>query len=280
MSGRNGRGENLLKISAAKYKAPRKVTEEFKEKTCNLEKNCDSQEWMMGETPPVLANASVNQEIGRRWLQQAEGEHASVASFARHTLQLMAIGAPPRLLIASQNAAVDEIRHAKLSYGFAKTFLKSDVGPGTLDIEDSLPKLDLKGLVHSIIEEGCIEETISAAKVRFGAHTAKEPAIKRALTQIGDDETRHAQLAWDTIEWIITKFPEVRKFVDEIFAVELEYRSPPLDNHFDETQTTFCLENNINTAFRNHGLIVNGDKTMIRKAVIQNVRGISFQGNS
>jgi len=239
--------------------------------SCSFEKNCDSQEWMMGETPSVLANASLNQEIGRRWLEHAEGEHASVASFARNTLQLMAMGSPPDLLIASQNAAIDEIRHAKLSYGIASAYLKTDFGPGTIDVEGSLPKLDLKGLVHSIIEEGCIEETIAAAMARYGAYTANEPTIRSALGQIGDDETRHAQLAWDTIKWIITKFPEVRVFVQDIFEVEVQNRSPFIDNTFKEMPTTLCLANDINTAFRNHGLIVDEDKNMIRKYVIQNV---------
>ena len=48
---------------------------------CNFENNCDSLEWKMEETPSILTNASVNHAIGRRWLEQAEGEHASVASF-------------------------------------------------------------------------------------------------------------------------------------------------------------------------------------------------------
>lgn len=218
-----------------------------------------------------MANASVNQEIGRRWMELAEGEHASVASFARHTLQLMAIGAPPDIVTASQNAAIDEIMHAKLSYGFASVFLKSSLGPGLLDIEDSLPKLDLKGLVHSIIEEGCIEETIAAAKARFGAYTAKDPATKLALTQIGNDETRHAQLAWDTIQWIISTFPELRTFVEEIFEFELENRLPPVDNDFKKIPTTLCLDHNMNTVLRNHGLLGDRDQITIRNAVIENV---------
>ena len=183
----------------------------------------------------------------------------------------MAIGAPPDLLTASQNAAIDEIRHAKLSYGFASAFLKSDFGPSSLDIEDSLPKVDLKAIVQSIIQEGCIEETISAAKLRFRAYTAKDPAIKLALTQISDDEARHAQLAWDTIQWITTKFPEVRTFVEELFAVELQNQLPPDDNNFNEMPTELCLDNNMNTVLRNHGLLAGGDQLTIRKAVIENV---------
>ena len=84
--------------------------------------------------PSILANNPNNQAIGRRWLVQAEAEHASVASFARHTLQLMSIGAPSELLVASQKASVDEIKHAKMCYGLASSFLGSDFGPGSLDV--------------------------------------------------------------------------------------------------------------------------------------------------
>jgi len=238
---------------------------------CNSEKNSDASLWTMQETTPILTNDSDNQLVGRRWLEQAEGEHASVASFARHTLQLMAIGAPPDLLTASQNAAIDEIRHAKLCYGFASAFLKSEFGPSSLDIEYSLSKLDLKGIVESIIKEGCIEETISAAELRFRASTAKDPSIKLALSQIGEDEARHAQLAWDTIQWITTKFPELSTFVEELFSVELENQVSPVDESFQEMPIALCLDNNVNTVLRNYGLLTGRDQLIIRKSVMEDV---------
>jgi len=236
-----------------------------------VEENCDASLWTTQESPSILSNDSDSQLAGRRWLEQAEGEHASVASFARHTLQLMAIGAPPDLLTASQNAAIDEIRHAKLCYGFASGFLKSEFGPSSLDIEDSLSKLDLKGIVQSLIKEGCIEETIAAAELRFRASTTKDPAIKLAVTQIGDDEARHAQLAWDTIQWIITKIPELSTFVEDLFSVELENKVHSVENNVQEMGVALCLDGNTNTGLRNYGLLTDRDRLTIRKSVIENV---------
>ena len=83
--------------------------------------------WMIDQTPPTLANDSINQVIAMEFSEQGEGEHASVASFARHTLQLLNIGAPSELLMSSQKAAIDEVRHAKMCYGLAAAFFGLDV---------------------------------------------------------------------------------------------------------------------------------------------------------
>ena len=42
------------------------------------------------------------------------GEHASVASFARFTLDLLSLGAPPGLLSAAFHAGQEEISHTQL----------------------------------------------------------------------------------------------------------------------------------------------------------------------
>ena len=62
--------------------------------------------WKVDQVPQILANNSINQAIAMEFSVQGEGEHASVASFARHTLQLMTMGAPPELLIGSQKASL------------------------------------------------------------------------------------------------------------------------------------------------------------------------------
>lgn len=54
-----------------------------------------------------------------RWVAQGIDEHASVASFNRFALNLMAFGAPPHLIRRSQQAALDETKHAELSYSLA-----------------------------------------------------------------------------------------------------------------------------------------------------------------
>merc|ERR1711874_857210 len=117
--------------------------------------------WHTGLTPVTKPNNSLNKEIGRRWLEQAEGEHASVASFARNTLQLLTLGSPSELLIASKQAGIDEINHAKISYDIASANTGLRLAPGPLDIQESMKKLDVMSVVRSIIREGCVGETIA-----------------------------------------------------------------------------------------------------------------------
>src|SRR5690606_18379163 len=56
------------------------------------------------DLPPAARAA-----LAAHWAEVAALEHASVASFAGFTLDLMALGAPPELLAEAQRAALDEI---------------------------------------------------------------------------------------------------------------------------------------------------------------------------
>ena len=96
--------------------------------------------WTVRSSSQTLVNASAHQETGHRWLEQAEGEHASVASFAKNALHLLSAEAPSDLLMLSQRDSLDEIRHAEVCYRFASQFLGEDFEPGQLDVEKSLEK--------------------------------------------------------------------------------------------------------------------------------------------
>ena len=237
--------------------------------TINNDNNARS--WKPVPAPDIAANYSLNQQIGRRWLDQAEGEHASIASFARHTLQLVSIGAPSVLLRNAQDAAIDEIRHAKTCYGIAGAFIGSDFKPGPLDVEKSLESLDLQNIAKSIIEEGCIEETISAVLGKFGSSTAKDPEIKTASSQIVLEETNHAQLAWDTIQWITKKFPGSRSFIDDTFHTEIQTRLDAITNMLAFNTIDSCHDFDADNIFRGCGLVVDKDRNKIRQAAIQRI---------
>ena len=88
-----------------------------------IETTNDNTAWKLENEPQIVANSTLNKEIAMNFANQGEAEHASVASFARHAIQLMTLGAPSSLLMGSQIAALDEIRHAKMSYGLANAFI-------------------------------------------------------------------------------------------------------------------------------------------------------------
>ena len=242
---------------------------------CNIGNQTNvASSWKTVQDPLVTANNPYNQEIGQVWLEQAEGEHASVASFARHTLQLMSIGAPSELLVASQKASLDEIKHAKMCYGLASSFLGSDFGPGSLDVNESLERMSVKEIIRSVIQEGCIGETLAAIEARAKTNNAKDTAVKAVLSKISTDETRHAQLAWDTIKWIIDRYPDTRTFVEKTFHFELERHARKDDS---QVNVAPCMDSEKDMYLRKYGVLVKEDRDKLREIGIRNIISPVYQ---
>ena len=231
----------------------------------------DAASWKIEQKTLLVENNTYNHEIGIEWIKHAEAEHASVASFARHTLQLMSIGAPSELLISSQQASIDEVKHAKMCYGFASVFLDSDVSPGALDVDRSLEHINIEDIIQSVIQDGCIEETLSAIEAHFTAYHAKDDAVKATLTQIASDETKHAQLAWDTIIWITKKYSEYQPLVKETFHAELERLHSLLTDDKQLLYSDRCSDFRKDDYFQAYGILPHSNKNKLRQAGIRDV---------
>ena len=144
----------------------------------------------------------VRDELARRWSQAALDEHASIASFARFSLQLMAVGAPPDLLEGAHQAAIDEIRHTRLCLDLAEVYAGEALSPGALELHGGLIGAnDLPSLAAAAVVEGCIGETVAALVAKHAADTATHDTVRNALQVIARDEERHAGLAWRFIAW-------------------------------------------------------------------------------
>lgn len=157
---------------------------------------------------------------GKAWAERALQEHASVASFNRFSLALLAVGAPPELVELSNEAALDEILHARISFAIASTYLDEPIGPGPLAIDGALDDVSsFAKLAESTLVEGCIGETISAALAREAHHVASEGMAKHALLRIAEDEERHAELAWAFVKWALVSAPELMAPLRSIFTI-------------------------------------------------------------
>ncbi len=169
-----------------------------------------------GAAVRLPAHPETRAALTRYWLQIAALEHASVGSFARFTLQLLALGAPSELLADTQRAALDEIRHARFAYGLASAYAGAPVGPGPLDLTGAAPALDAQSIVAALITEACIGETLGAAEAAAAADACADPTLAKALRGIADDEARHAALAWRSLRWILTEHsPHLARFARE-----------------------------------------------------------------
>ena len=220
-----------------------------------------------------MVNQSINQAIATEFSEQGEGEHGSVASFARHTLQLMTMGAPSELLISSQKASMDEIRHAKMAYGLAATFLGSNVRPGSLDIDGSVKSSSKEDIIQSVINEGCIGETISAVRMKLQSHYAQQPMVKDILEQIAADESNHAQLAWNTVQWAVERYSDLQDIAEETFKMQLDRPITSLNNK-NMNQCYHCEQDK---GLRDHGLLLDEDKDNAEVLGMQNVIEPAFQ---
>jgi hypothetical protein len=154
------------------------------------------------------------------WTRAALMEHASIAAFARFTLELLSLGAPPELVLASHRALSDETEHARLAFGFASAYGGSVVGPGPLDVRGTLDGADALGIVRSAIIEGCIGETIAAAEAAESLAHATDPAVCAVFTRIVTDERRHAELAWRFVQWAIEHGTEDLQFAARLGLAE------------------------------------------------------------
>jgi hypothetical protein len=157
--------------------------------------------------------------LARRWAEIAAAEHASIASFARFTTQLLAIGAPPELVRDALAAASDEVRHAEVALALASAFEGRPLGLGELDVRGaSEAPMDLESLVLACVHEGCIGETMAALELVVAAEACDDPELAASLAAIAEDETRHAELAWRFVKWALDRRPDLRAKIAEPFA--------------------------------------------------------------
>ena len=143
------------------------------------------------------------------WLGEALTEHASIASFARLTLQLLALGAPADLVEGAQRAGLDELRHAAFCFEMASRFAGAELKPGPLSVDGALDDLSLAALIECNLREGCIGETLAARELERRAEQTTDPEVRQALLAICEDELRHAELAFQIHAWCATMAPDL-----------------------------------------------------------------------
>jgi hypothetical protein len=143
--------------------------------------------------------------LAAHWTHLGQLEHASIAAFARFSLQLLALGAPPDLVESCTQALADETAHTKLCFELASAYAGRAIGPGPLDIDGSLAASSLTDIVDLVLAEGCFGETGAALDAFEAAETAVDPVIVATYAQIAQDEQRHAELAFRFVRWALER---------------------------------------------------------------------------
>jgi hypothetical protein len=226
-------------------------------RTANIVPRTD---WRDDQEPNLVGlDERIRVELAQAWEHTARMEHASIAAFARFSLELLALGAPSDLIMRTNAAMVDETNHSRLAFAMASAYRGEPLGPGRLALEGALGE---GSFVQRLIREGCVGETVAAVEAGEAADRAMDPVVRTTLDTIATDESMHADLAWRTLLWALKTFgPDVR----EVIRCELARLRDELAIVYEARRT---VEDEV---LLDHGVVTTNVRGSIRRAVLKQV---------
>jgi len=145
-------------------------------------------------------------DSGAYFARCAHLEAASVVAFKQLATRLHRWGAPQALVHRCWEAAEDEVDHAQRIGALARS------------LGATVPEVEVTTCAPTILEvaldnavEGCVLETWAALRAHWVAQHGKTAEIREIYAKIAEDETRHAQLAWDLHEWFLEQLAPLQR---------------------------------------------------------------------
>ena len=128
-------------------------------------------------------------------------EAGAVQAFAVLRDELTELKAPRALVAAAERSRKEEVRHARSVARLARRRGASVPSvPRAVRTKRSAFAIALENAV-----EGCVRETFGAAVGAFQSEHAADPMIAGVMTQIAEDEARHAELSFQLNAWAQTQ---------------------------------------------------------------------------
>lgn len=170
-----------------------------------------------------------NAEIARGYWLDGDDEYDSVAAFARCSLELFAVGAPPELIAASQRASLDELKHAELCRALSQHYFVHSWAkrrPVTIQPRPA----NLGQLLIDTLREGCVGESIAALRALRMHAQSKDVKVQAAMLEIAEDEGNHAALAWKILSWGLARANDSQKsrLLTEVSRLRVEIMGAPV----------------------------------------------------
>jgi hypothetical protein len=193
---------------------------------------------------------SIGARLAEYWSECGLMEHASIAAFARFTLELLSLGAPAQFVKEAQTALGDEIVHTTLCFALASRYAGRALGPGPLPVHDALAHTSFLDTVRTAITEACIGETLAAIEAAEAAEHATDPEVMQALTTIARDEGKHAELGWKFLRWALESADDsTRARILEHLRAQIERElarsSGARDNDLERAQAATLLAHGV-----------------------------------
>jgi hypothetical protein len=163
--------------------------------------------------------------LAEAWLREAVEAHGHIGALSNLSLQLLAVGAPPGLLRASQRASLDAVAQAELCFGLASAFANRRLGPSDRSIAPLPAHPTVTSVALLAVRDGCVAQTITAMIATTAASSCEE-SISGVLRRLAAGATRRAGLAWRYLKWALAQDTSGRlaRRVSAAFQEELAVR--------------------------------------------------------
>lgn len=223
-------------------------------------------DWASAAAPDVSGlGTEARQALTARWTEIGLMEHASIAAFARFALDLLSLGAPPELVTRTQEAMRDETVHARDAFALASAYAGAKVGPGALRADGSLTGRSALEIFRTTVLEGCIGETVAAVEATESLAHAIDPTVREVLGRVAADETRHAELAWKFVQWMMVEGPaELRAVAASELTLLVRSQAAAAPGGGNDSGVH-------DAALRAHGVLDPGTRDEIRHRVLRDV---------
>jgi hypothetical protein len=211
------------------------------------------------ELPETLAHS-----LARAWADTALEAHAAIGAYARFTLQLMSLGAPPRLINGAAQAMQDEVAHAQACFSLARHYAGREIGPGPLSSALHPRESDLTSTVLSVVQRGCIQEAVEALSAREALEHCQDAAPREVLVSRQELKAQQAQLAWRFVAWALrsTRQNGGRELADHVRVTFVTALEPPSHAYALSERDRLLLR---------HGVLSGSQRVALRQRVLRDV---------
>jgi hypothetical protein len=155
----------------------------------------------LGRRPEGLSPTSsvrARHELGAYFTRAARLEAASVYAFEQLARDLERLSAPRALVELALRSALEEVGHTRTMGALAQRF----GGEPSAPVVVPQPERSAFAIALDNAVEGCVRETYGALVAFYQAEAATDAHVRAAMLQLAEDETRHAQLAWQVAQWL------------------------------------------------------------------------------
>jgi hypothetical protein len=133
--------------------------------------------------------------LGARWRELGRSAHASVAKHAHLAIDLVALGAPPSLIVQANRNALDCVRSAELCFAVARAIDGEDATT-TPRAATCLRFRNVASLAIDCARDACVPRV--ATKL---ARRAVDPTLRSVLEELGAHERRQEKHALEVLAW-------------------------------------------------------------------------------